>query len=151
MSMTEPLWGLPNPETHAEFYEDVAAKRFFAWLVDMVFIGLITALAVVLTAFTGLFFLPFLVLCVSLIYRTVSISRHSATPGMRLMSIEFRTHRGEKFDTAMALLHTVAYTISVSMVLPQVISIILMMTSSRRQGLTDMFLGTAAVNKAARF
>ncbi|MEP2781339.1 MAG: RDD family protein [Pseudoruegeria sp.] len=151
MSMSEPLWGLPNPDTHSEFYKDVAIKRLFAWLIDMVFIGLISAVVVVLTAFTGLFFLPFLVLCVSLIYRTVAIARHSATPGMRLVSLEFRTHRGEKFDTSLALIHTIAYTVSVSMVLPQVISIILMLSSSRRQGLTDMFLGTAAVNKAASY
>jgi hypothetical protein len=35
------------------------------------------------------------------------------------------------------------------MVLPQIVSIILMLTSERRQGLTDMFMGTAAINRAA--
>ncbi|SLN13129.1 RDD family protein [Pseudoruegeria aquimaris] len=151
MSMTEPLWGLPDPDTHAEFYQDVAAKRFFAWLIDAVFILLITAIIVPFTAFTALFFLPALALGVSLVYRTVSIARHSATPGMRFVSIEFRNHRGETFDTATALLHTVGYLVSMSMVFPQVISVILMLTSRRRQGLTDMLLGTAAVNRAARF
>ena len=33
----------------------------------------------------------------------------------------------------------------------QVISIVLMMTTSRAQGLTDHFLGTVAINKAARY
>ena len=34
--------------------------------------------------------------------------------------------------------------------MPQIISIVLMLTSPRAQGLSDHVLGTAAVNRAAR-
>lgn len=150
MSMSASLWGLPDPETQPEFYADVPSKRFFAWIVDLVLIGLLVAVIVPFTAFTGLFFLPFLFLVVGFVYRVISLARSSATPGMRLVSLEFRTHKGEKFDLGIGFLHTLGYTISMSMVLPQVVSVVLMLTTARAQGLSDMVLGTAAINKAAR-
>ena len=143
--------GLPDPDTHAEFYADIPLKRFLAFLVDAILITVITVLLIPLTAFTALFFFGFLGLMVSFVYRTLTLASRSATPGMRLMAIEFRTHHGERFDLGTAFVHTLLFTVSMSMVLPQVISIILMLTSERRQGLSDMFMGTAAINRAARY
>lgn len=142
---------LPDPVRHAEFYADVPMKRGFAWLIDTVLIAVITAVIVPFTVFTALFFLPLLFLTVSLVYRTLSLARSSATPGMRLMAIEFRTHRGEAFDTTTAFLHTLGYTVSIGMVLPQVISVALMLTGPRAQGLSDHVLGTVAINRTARY
>jgi len=151
MTTANALWGLPDPETKPEFYADVPMKRFIAWIVDTVLIALITAIIIPFTAFTALFFLPVLFLTVGLVYRWMSLTRRSATPGMRLVAIEFRTHDGNRFDAGYAFIHTVAYTVSVSMVLPQVISAILMLVTPRAQGLTDMALGTAAVNRPAAY
>ena len=141
--------GLPDPKRHAEFYEDVPVKRLLAFVVDTLLIFGITILLIPLTAFTAFFYLGFLWLMVSLAYRTLSLARRSATPGMRLMAIEFRTHDGARMDFGMALLHTLLFVVSMSMVLPQLISVILMLTTDRKQGLSDMFLGTAAINRAA--
>jgi hypothetical protein len=69
---------------------------------------------------------------------------------MRLAAIEMRTHRGERFDLATAAVHTVIYSVAFSLVQQQVISIVLMLTTARRQGLPDLALGTAALNRAAR-
>ena len=150
MPMTTPLWGLPDPDTKPEFYADVPAKRLLAWIIDTVLIALITAVIVPFTAFTALFFLPFLYMAVGLIYRIATIASRSATPGMRLVAIELRRHDGQRFDLGMATLHTLAYSVSVAMMFPQLISIILMLTSERAQGLSDHLLGTAALNRAAR-
>ncbi len=147
--MTDPLWGLPDPDTKPEFYADVPVKRLIAWVADSILIALICAVIIPFTAFTALFFLPFLFLVVGLVYWIVTLAGGSATPGMRLMAVEFRTRDGNRFDLGMATVHTILYTVSVSMVFPQVISIILMLTSARAQGLSDHFLGTAAVNRAA--
>ena len=149
MSYGSQFSGLPDPDTKPEFYADVASKRLIAWIVDTVLIVLITALIVPFTAFTALFFLPVLATIVSLVYRTVTLASRSATPGMRLVALEFRTQDGKRFDLGMAAIHTIAYTVSFSMVFPQVVSIILMLTSARAQGLTDHVLGTAALNRAA--
>ncbi len=146
---SSPAPGLPDPELHAEFYADVPLKRFLAFIVDTILIVVITILLIPLTAFTALFYLGFLALVVSFGYRTLTLASRSATPGMRLIAIEFRDHRGDRFDFGSAFLHTLLFTVSMSMVVPQVISIILMLTSARRQGLSDMFMGTAAINRTA--
>jgi uncharacterized RDD family membrane protein YckC len=149
-SRTDPLWGLPDPDTHAAFYEDVVLKRFLAWIVDTVLIALLTLVAIPLTFFAGLFFIVPLFLLVSFAYRTVTIARVSATPGMQLAGIEFRNFRGERFDTPTAALHTAAYLIMSTIFVIQIVSIILMLTTARRQGLHDLALGTAAVNRGRK-
>ena len=147
--MTDPYRGLPDPELHAQFYADVPAKRFFAWVIDSVLIALLTLVAVPFTAFTALFYLPVLWLLVGVAYRIVTLTRGSATPGMSLMAIEFRTHRGERLDLTTATLHTLLYSVFIGVMVLQVVSIVLMLTTPRRQGLHDHLLGTAAINRAA--
>ena len=142
--------GLPDPVTEADLYADVPTKRFFAWIVDIVLISLLTAVATVLSLFTALFILPVVYAVISFVYRWVSLTRSSATPGMRLVSLEMRRADGDRFDGATALLHTAGYFTSVAIFPLQLVSIVLMLMSERRQGLTDMVLGTAALNREAR-
>jgi hypothetical protein len=148
MSYTSPL---PDPQYQAEFYDGVAVKRGIAWVVDTVLITLITVLIVPFTAFTALFFLPLLYLVVNVTYRWLTISGGSATWGMRLVAIEFRRTDGKRFDTGTALMHSLGYSLSVAFVLPQLLSVAMMLLGARGQGLTDMVLGSVAVNRSARF
>ena len=140
----------PDPERHAAFYDGVLSKRFLAWMLDLVLIVLLTALVVPFTAFTALFFLPALFLVIGFLYRWITLSGRSATWGMRLLSIEFMDRQGRRFDGATALLHTLGYSVSMAFVLPQVASVVLMLTSARGQGLSDLVLGTIAINTPAR-
>jgi uncharacterized RDD family membrane protein YckC len=146
--LTSPL---PDPELQSEFYADVPMKRLVAWLADTVLIALISLLIVPFTAFTGLFFFPLLMLMVGFAYRVVTIANRSATWGMRLMAIEFRAGNGERFGLGLAFLHTLGLSVSFAMPLLQVISVVLMLTTARKQGLTDLVLGSVAVNRAAAF
>jgi uncharacterized RDD family membrane protein YckC len=141
---------LPDPDHQAEFYADVPIKRALAWVVDAILIAIITMIVVPFTLFLSLFFLPALYLTISFLYRTISLARHSATPGMRLMAIEFRDRTGAKFDLGTAFLHTLGYTLTISTLLPQLLSMGLMLTTARGQGLSDLVLGTVAINKPAR-
>jgi uncharacterized RDD family membrane protein YckC len=141
---------LPDPDHQAQFYADVPLKRALAWCVDAILIALVTAVFVLFTLFLGLFFLSVLYMTISFLYRTISLARNSATPGMRLLAIEFRDRTGARFDLGTAFLHTLGYTLTISMVLPQLLSIGLMLTTARGQGLTDLVLGTTAINKPAR-
>ncbi|WP_412505007.1 RDD family protein [Roseovarius sp. SYSU LYC5161] len=147
--MTEPSWHIPDPETQPEFYSDVPMKRIVAWLVDTVLILLICLAVLPFTAFTGILFFPLLMLSVGFAYRVITIARGSATWGMRLAAIEFRTLGGERFDLAMAFWHTLGLTISFGFPVLQLISIVLMMTTARGQGLSDHVLGTVALNRRA--
>lgn len=150
MLMSNALWGLPDPDTQAEFYADVPTKRAIAWVIDTLLILVIVVLLSLVTVGIGFFFFGFLMLAVSFVYRVVTLANSSATPGMRMTAIEFRNHRGERFDLTTAVLHTLGFSVSIAMVLPQIASIILMLTTPRGQGLSDMLLGTAAVNRNAR-
>lgn len=138
---------LPDPATQPEFYDGVLMKRGLAWVIDVVIIALISAIIVPFTAFTGLFFFPFLMLVVGYIYRWFTLASRSATWGMRIMAIEFRDIHGARFSSGTAFLHTLGYVISVAVAPLQLISIILMFVSARGQGLTDHLLGTAPINK----
>ncbi|MCE8418768.1 RDD family protein [Rhodovulum sulfidophilum] len=150
---TEPsadrLWGLPDPALQPDFYAGLPSKRLAAWVVDVVLILVISLLALPFTAFTALFFLPLFFTLVGFAYRTVTLARGSATWGMRIMAIEIRTARGDKLDLSTAALHTLAYSACITFVLPQVASVILMLTGARAQGLPDFILGTAAINRPA--
>jgi uncharacterized RDD family membrane protein YckC len=149
MIMTDTSWHLPNPDTQPEFYTDVPLKRLLAFVVDtVVIIGLSLAI-VPFTAFTGIFFFPILMTVVGFGYRVVTLARGSATWGMRLTAIEFRDAQGARFDISQAFLHTLGFTISLTIPILQVLSIVLMLTGERAQGLTDRVLGSVAINRRA--
>ena len=58
-----------------------------------------------------------------------------------------RDHHGDRFDGLQALLHVAGYYVSFAFVLPALVSIGAMFVTDRRQGLTDMVLGTGAINR----
>lgn len=147
--MSDITWHLPDPDTQPEFYADVAAKRLVAFVVDTLLILVISLLVVPFTAFTGLFFFPVLMALVGFAYRVVTIARGSATWGMGLMAIEFRAADGQRFDLPLAFAHTLGLTVSFALPILQVISIVLMLTGARGQGLSDHVLGSVAINRRA--
>jgi uncharacterized RDD family membrane protein YckC len=141
--------GLPDPYRDAAFYEDTALKRALAWVVDVICIATLSVLLTPLTLFTSIFYFPLFYMAVGFAYRSASIARWSGTPGMRLMSVELRDADGRRFDMGQALMHTAGYTASVIFFPVQLISGALMIGTARRQGLTDLVLGSAAINRAA--
>lgn len=143
------LWGLPDPERQPGFYEGVPTRRLVAFLVDSLVIALMTALIVPFTAFTALFFLPVLAMVAGFFYRTLTIAAGSATWGMRLAGIELRNHRGERLDLLTAAAHTLLFTVFLGTMLLLAVSVALMLGTRRGQGLHDMILGTAAINRPA--
>ncbi len=147
--MMHDTWALPDPETQPEFYADVPAKRLVAFVVDTAIILVLSLLVVPFTAFTGLFFFPVLMAVIGFAYRVVTIARDSATWGMRLVAIEFRAADGRRFDLGLAFAHTLGLTIAFALPLLQVVSVVLMLTRPRGEGLSDLVLGSVAINRRA--
>lgn len=143
------MTALPDPDYQAEFYSAVAPKRLVAWVIDSILIFSLCLLVVVLTAFVGLFIWPLLYLVIGFLYRTVTIANGSATLGMRFVGIELRDLSGRRLDTGQAVLHTAGYSISLAIPILQVVSVIMMLTTARGQGLSDALLGTAMLNRRA--
>ena len=136
--------------THQYFdpllYDGVTLKRAIAWVFDVVMIAMLCALVLPFTAFTGIFFFPLMMLVVGFIYRWFTLAGGSSTWGMRLMGIHFRDHHGAPLSSELALAHTLGYSVSITVAPLQFISIVLMLVTRRGQGLTDLVLGTEAVN-----
>ena len=142
---------LPDPETQPEFYADVPIKRLVAFVIDTVISILIAIVILPFTAFIGLFFFAFLVSGAGFVYRIVTLATGSATWGMRLVSLEMRDRAGQRFDLGTAFLHTTGFYISCAVFPLQLISVILMLTTPRAQGLSDHVMGSVAINRSARF
>ena len=138
---------LPDPHTQPQFYTSVPTKRLLAWVVDFLMVAILCVIIVPFTAFTGVFFFPLLMLVVGFAYRVITLANGASTWGMRLMAIELRTATGARPDLAAAFLHTLGYSVSMAFPVLQVISIVLMLTSSRGQGLTDHVMGTVMINR----
>jgi uncharacterized RDD family membrane protein YckC len=145
---SEPLSHLPDPDMQAAFYEGVTVKRGIAWVLDTFVIAAIT-LPLALFSIVGLFFIPVIFLIVGTLYRWMTIANGSATWGMRFMAIELRDAYGQRLSSGLALAHTLGYTITASTGILQLISIALMLFSPRGQGLSDLVLGTVALNQRA--
>ena len=140
---------LPDPDRQPQFYQSVVIKRFVAWLIDVVVISTFTMFAVLLTVGVGLFFVALIFMLVSFVYRVATIANGSATWGMRFVGIELRDAFGARMDAGKAIAHTAGYFVSMAFPVIQVVSVIMMLTSARCQGLTDAFLGTVALNRRA--
>ena len=145
------MFALPDPQIQPDVYKDVPLKRLLAWGVDSVLILLLCIVILPFTAFTGLFFFPLLFLAVNFGYRVVTLANGSATLGMRLCAIELRRADGSTFDAGAAFAHTLGYTLSWMLPILQLISVVLMASTERGQGLSDHMLGTAMVNRRAHF
>lgn len=137
----------PDPEAQPEFYNGVPMKRFLAWIVDASLTLVLCLILLPFTAFSGIFFFPLMILVVGFVYRVATLANGSATWGMRLFGMELRTARDERLDSATAFAHCLGYSVSVAMMPLQLISLVLMCTTARGQGLTDMVLGTVALNR----
>lgn len=137
---------LPCPDRQADFYSGVTIKRALAWVVDVIIVWII-ATVVALLSIVGVVVIPMIVFAVGFLYRWLTISRGSATWGMRLMAIEFRDAWGQKLGSGTAALHVLGYYVSMGFFAIQMVSMGFMALSERGQGLTDMVLGTVALNR----
>lgn len=152
LRMRPPPHGLPDPEVQPEFYDWVPLKRLLAWAVDVAATLAITLLALGLFALSvvgllAFFVIPGLFLLIGLAYRTVTIARLGATPGMALAALRLRRLDGTRPDLTLAFLHSLGYTLSTMFVFPQILSVALMVVGRSGQGLSDMILGTAVLNR----
>jgi uncharacterized RDD family membrane protein YckC len=140
---------IPDPAAQPEFCADVPGKRFMAWVLDTIIIVSMTLVACLLTLGIGFFVFLGVMTLVGLAYRIVTIANGSATWGMRIAAVEMRDSQGQPMNLMLATLHTLGYYVSFSAFPLQLVSIVLMLTTERKQGLTDMVLGTQVINKMA--
>jgi uncharacterized RDD family membrane protein YckC len=140
---------LPDPLRHAAFYEGVPMKRAIAWVADTLVVVLFCSVFVVMTLGLGALLWVIVYPAVSFVYRWATIANWGATGGMALMGLRVIGPDGTRPTSWTAFLHTLFYTIVFFSVILQVLSAGLMLTGPRAQGLHDLALGTAVINRPA--
>jgi len=140
--------GLPDPQNRPDFYQGVLLRRGVAWVLDIGLIAVLAVLFLPFTAFAAIFFFPFFISVVGFFYRWGTIALGSATWGMALTGIELRESDGLTLSGTTAFWHTLGYTLAMLIFPLQLVSVLLMLLNARRQGLVDLALGTAAINRA---
>lgn len=142
---------LPDPHLNPDLYAGVPGKRLVAWGVDLLLTLAMTLILIPLTLFTALFYLPILWMVISFFYRWLTLANRSATWGMRFTAITLRGPGGGRLTAGQSFFHTLGYFVSITIAPLQLISMVLMMVSARKQGLTDLVLGTAMLNRASEW
>jgi uncharacterized RDD family membrane protein YckC len=148
-----------GPNARPELFRGVLARRFVAFLIDLVVLAIPIVLGVIFIALFGLLTLglgwmlfwlvsPLSVVWAILYYGLSLGGPHSATVGMRMMDIELRTFTGERGYFVLGAAHAVFYWISVSVLTPLIVLVGLF--TRRKQLLHDLVLGTVIINSSAQ-
>ncbi len=140
---------LPDPQLQPEFYADVPLKRCLAWAIDLAVVLVLLLAGLVLTLFTGLFFMPLLFFAISVGYRTVMLARYGATLGMMLTALDWRGLDGRAPDPTTALAYSALHAGIWAFLPLQIVSIVMILISPHRQGLHDRILSVTILNKRA--
>jgi uncharacterized RDD family membrane protein YckC len=148
-----------DPSRNPELFEGVLARRFIAFVIDIVLIMLPVAFAAVFIFFLGLvtfllgwalFWLLYPATVVwALVYCGITLGAPaSATIGMRIMELEMRTWYGAPAYFVLGAVHAIVFWITVSVLTPLVLAVGLL--NERRRLLHDILIGTVVINNPAR-
>jgi uncharacterized RDD family membrane protein YckC len=148
-----------DPVANPELFQGVLARRFIAFVIDVVIILLPVALAAVFIFFLGL--VTFLIgwalfwllypgtIIWALVYCGGTLgSPASATIGMRMMDLEMRTWYGAPAYFVLGAVHAIVFWIAVSILTPLVLVVGLL--NERQRLLHDILVGTVVINNPLR-
>lgn len=144
-----------DPVERPEVYEGVRTRRTLAFLIDVSIVAALTGLAYLLVLFLGLptlglgwLLLPLVWPTVPILYNAITLGGpRSATPGMRAMGLTMRAFDGRGMYPLLALLHGLAFWLSVTFLTPLVLAVSLL--SPRKRLLHDILLGTTVIRADA--
>jgi uncharacterized RDD family membrane protein YckC len=148
-----------DPRLQPELFRGVLTRRVFAFVIDLVVIGLPVMVAMIFIAVFGLVTLslgwllfglvwPATVVWALIYYGATIGGPHSATIGMRIMDLELRTWYGAPAYFVLGAMHGLLFWISISVVSPLVLLIGVL--NGRRRLLHDIVLGTVVVHNSVR-
>jgi uncharacterized RDD family membrane protein YckC len=142
----------PDPFAAPEYYRGVLVRRVFAYCVDLFCIGLLMLFAWLVLAFLTLasfgLLSPLLLMLgvIPVLYHTLSIGGpHSATPGMRLTSIEVRSWTGERPSYLQAFVQTILFYVTVYPTWSLILLVALL--NRRRRTVHDILAGTVVIRR----
>lgn len=133
-------------------FENVVFKRTFAYVVDVVIIAILGAIAIGVGSVIGVMSLgllwPLVAALISIIpfaYHTLTIgSPASATFGMRLFGVEVRTWDGRRPGYIQAAVQTIVFYASIA--LTSLLILFVVFFNKRNRTLHDFLAGTVVIN-----
>jgi len=145
---------LPDPATAPELFEGVLTRRLIAYLIDVVFMTLLTVVLAVAAFIAGFltFGLAWLTLFIVvpaavLLYYTVTLGSASrATIGMKMMDLVLTPTRGQPLNGPLAFLHALVFYITFWISWP--ISLAFALFTPRRQMIHDLITGTLMLRRS---
>jgi uncharacterized RDD family membrane protein YckC len=148
-----------DPVANPELFRGVLARRFIAFVIDIVIIMLPVGFAAVFIFFLGLvtfllgwalfWLLSPAMIVWALIYCGSTLgSSASATIGMRLMDLEMRTWYGAPAYFVLGAVHAIVFWFTVSLLTPLVLVVGLL--NERQRLLHDILIGTVVINNPVR-
>jgi uncharacterized RDD family membrane protein YckC len=148
-----------DPAANPELFDGVLARRFVAFVVDIIILAIPLIVAWVFIFVVGIVTLglgwmlygllsPLAVVWALFYYGYTLGGPASATMGMRAMEIEMRTWYGAQAYFVLGAVHAVVYWISVSVLTPLILMVGFF--NARGRLLHDMLVGTVVINNAAR-
>ncbi|MGV8855693.1 MAG: RDD family protein [Devosia sp.] len=145
---------LPDPRTAPDLFEGLLTRRVFAFVIDLIVIGLM----IMAFSFVGLIagFLTFglgwlaltIVVPASLVlyYGATLGSPRRATLGMQAMDIVLTPTRGQPLDGWMAIIHAGVFWITTWISWP--LSLLFALFTPRRQMIHDLITGTLMLRRS---
>jgi uncharacterized RDD family membrane protein YckC len=142
-----------DPVREPELFDGVLSKRFFAFIMDAILIGVFLLVASLVIIAMGVFTLGIawllfglpLFAIVALLYVGLTLGGpKAATPGMRMAGVTIRSTDGQRIGPIIAAAHSLIFWFSVSVLTPLVLLVGLFSNSKRL--LQDMLLGTVILN-----
>jgi uncharacterized RDD family membrane protein YckC len=148
-----------DPAANPELFEGVLARRFLAFIIDVVIIAVPVMVATIFVFLLGLvtfgfgwllFWLlsPGAVIWAILYYGMTFGSAASATIGMRVMDLEMRTWYGAPAYFVLGAVHAIVFWVTMSFLTPLILLVGLF--NERRRLLHDMLVGTVVINNPVR-
>jgi uncharacterized RDD family membrane protein YckC len=148
-----------DPATSPELFDGVLARRFVAFLIDLVILTVPILLAALFIFLFGLLTLgigwvlywllsPAAVIWALLYYGLTFGSPASATIGMRMMDLEMRTWYGAPAYFVLGVVHAIVYWLSVSLLTPLIL--LVGFFNERKRLLHDILVGTIVINNDVR-
>jgi uncharacterized RDD family membrane protein YckC len=148
-----------DPAANPELFDGVLARRFVAFVIDVVILAIPLIIAWVFIFVFGIVTLglgwalyglmsPIAVVWALFYYGTTLGGPASATIGMRAMEIEMRTWYGAPAYFVLGAVHAVVFWISVSVLTPLILVVGLF--NARGRLLHDFLVGTVVINNATR-
>jgi len=143
-----------DPAMQPELFYDVRRRRVLAYLLDVLFIGVLVVVLGLLVGVVGIVTLGLGWLLYSILIPGTAIlyvaftlgGPYCATPGMRAMGLEMRLWYGAKPYMLLAVVHAVLFY-GLNLFLTPLI-ILVSLFNERKQLLHDIVLGTVVINSA---